>query len=352
MTTMTINPHTGQAMTTEAPPLPAPVITNQDVSAFDGGIPSTPTSYEPPASMLNIGHVVHSLSRVGFSIFGIAILSSALCGVLVGSGIGTGALSVLLTIALTTGALALDLKDARAVKEGARIENAKRRLVALLGNSSSRGPGIAYAVHLLKEHGGVNGQGIPLLVRLDPVLRRYEDLARKVGHDADVVARARSTAVDAIERISLDHKASNGSDEQALLASFEKEVLAIGDGRDPTAPTRMLIPSARISRIIETAEKALAAHPGLTDANGGRIDALVRTHVPRLLETHAVAAGTATSREMEAVDAALDHAIELVRASVEEGVARIHDDAMSALATELRFLSLRKGDVPLLAAVR
>jgi hypothetical protein len=350
MTTLTIDSNMRQPTTDDATAPPVPVITNQGIVSFDGGIPSTPTSFEPPASMLNPEHFLHSLMRLGVGIVGVVFSVFIVCAILVDREMSSGLIATVVSILVTIGAVAIDLKDGRNSTEEKRIENAKRRLVALLDETSSRRPGIAYALHLLKEHGAPDGQGIPLLVRFDPVLRRYEDLDRKVGHDADVVARARSAAVDAVERISLDHKASNGSDEQALLASFEKEILAIGDGRDPTTPTRMLIPSARISRIIGTAEKALSAHPDMTDANGGRIDALVRTHVPRLLETHAVAAGTATSQEMEEVDAALDQAIELVRASVEEGVGRIHDDAMSALATELRFLSLRKGDAPLLVA--
>jgi hypothetical protein len=117
-------------------------------------------------------------------------------------------------------------------------------------------------------------------------------------------------------------------------------------------------PSARISRVLSIARKALRTNPDLVDTNGSRIDALVDAHVPRLLSLRAAAIETAPADGLDAVDEMFSKAFESVQSSIEEAISSIHGDAMDALATEMRFLGARRGEperpsaaTPLLSAV-
>lgn len=104
------------------------------------------------------------------------------------------------------------------------------------------------------------------------------------------------------------------------------------------------IGNARIGRILANAEKALAVDPDLMDDAGSRIDDLVRKHLPRLMQRHAEASKVRPVEELASIDADLDEAVELVRASVEEALSRLKDASRDALRNEIGFLRLRRGD--------
>ena len=72
---------------------------------------------------------------------------------------------------------------------------------------------------------------------------------------------------------------------------------------------------------------------------------------PRLISLRAEALETARSQDIEAVDRGFDAAFDSVVASIEEAIGSIHDETMARLATEMRFLTARRGDAPLLTAV-
>ena len=198
------------------------------------------------------------------------------------------------------------------------------------------------------------GTSRPLLFRLDAVLIHLDAALREIGPHEPAIKEATEVARQAFVEIMVRHKKDLEREHAEkdvltrLRASCQTAVDGrIGDGRNvmPTAPT------ARIGRIVETAEKALAAHPNIVDAQGARVDDLIREHVPRLLQRHAEAARTAASQDVAEVDMALEQGVEDVRRSVEEALAQVRDKTMDALSTELRFLALRRGTQPVLTAV-
>ena len=194
--------------------------------------------------------------------------------------------------------------------------------------------------------------GRDLLMRMDAVAVRHADAVERIQHDASRTSAARGIARDACFSMIAEYRDRMGDrDIDGELEDLSRDCRAIASGRPLDARTASYAPTARIGRIISTAERMLADHPDLVDAQGARVDDLVRIHVPRLLERHRVAAESASAKDLEAVDAQLDIGIEKVRESVQEAADAIHDDAMRALSTELRFLSLRRGTTPLLAAV-
>lgn len=327
------------------------------IAEWNAGLPATTTSYEAPASLRNIDQLIDTASSCigalgGLSgMLGFIAAMTSIVSLRIDPGWGL-ALGGLVSTLVYSCLVLLCNKETRDENENMRLHKARMTLAALAGKEHASHPQIGYLLHALDQDKSPDSPNAAVLIAIDPVLRRYDVLTSRIGHDAEAVAKARDHAMNSISRIVGDIRArSSGPDEAAMLSSFEDDCLALADGRDPTHPTRLLVPSARIARIIDTAERALLAHPDLTDASGARIDDLVRRHVPRLLETHAVAAGTATAEETAGVDATLDEGIEMIRRSVEEGVSQLHDEAMNALTTELRFLALRRGTTPLLAAV-
>lgn len=186
----------------------------------------------------------------------------------------------------------------------------------------------------------------PLMFRLDTAMIALRNTLEEVGRHEPSIDKANAMARATVVRIIDQHKRDMDRihSESDALTRLEHALKDAVDG--PVGGTVALTataPTARISRIVETAEKALASHPDLLDAQGARVDDLVRTHVPRLLQKHAEAARTATAAEVAEVDAALDKGVDAVRASVQEALAGLHDQAMDELVTELRFLDLRRG---------
>ena len=327
------------------------------ITEWNDGLPATTASYELPASIRNIDQLIGTAVSGFGSFIGLTGVLGFVSSLVFTAGLGIDPvlsmiLGGLITTILFVGIVLLCNKETRDAKETMRIQRAYLALQSLAGKEHASHPQIGYLLHALHQDRWLGSANVETLIAIDPVLRRYQILESRIGHDGEAIAKARVHAMDSISRIVTDVRARNeGPDEATMLSTFEDDCLALGDGRDPTNPTRLLVPSARIARIIDTAERALLAHPDLTDASGARIDDLVRRHVPRLLETHAVAAGTATAEETAGVDATLDEGIEMIRRSVEEGVSQLHDEAMNALTTELRFLALRRGTTPLLTAV-
>lgn len=186
------------------------------------------------------------------------------------------------------------------------------------------------------------------LVKLDAVAFSLKASIDAAGPDQRMADHARDVAERAIVAIMAeagtrsDHTASR----QANL-KLEQICSSVSKG----SAMALAAPTARLSRILTLASRALADHPDMTDAGGARIDQLVRVHVPRLIALRAEALETARSQDIEAVDRGFDAAFDSVVASIEEAVGSIHDQTMDRLATEMRFLTARRGETPMLTAV-
>lgn len=193
--------------------------------------------------------------------------------------------------------------------------------------------------------------GRDLLMRMDAIAVRHAETQHAISHDSMKSIRAHGVARDACYGMVASFRERNRDrDVDAAIEDLSADCRAIArGGRRDAIP--LATPTARIGRIISTAERMLADHPDLVDGQGARVDDLIRIHVPRLLERHRVAAESASAKDLEAVDAQLDAGVEKVRESVQEAANAVHDDAMQALSTELRFLSLRRSTTPVLAAV-
>lgn len=101
--------------------------------------------------------------------------------------------------------------------------------------------------------------------------------------------------------------------------------------------------STRIGGLIEMGERAIALDPEMVDANGGRIDVLIRKHLPRTLARYADIAsmpGGATQRDRDA----LEQGITMIARSIQEGIASMRSEKADALRTEIRFLASRRGE--------
>ena len=97
----------------------------------------------------------------------------------------------------------------------------------------------------------------------------------------------------------------------------------------------------RAKRIQQICEMALAADPDLQDGDGGRVQALVQEHLPRLLRTHEEAIASSSSEHDAGSDRMLIEGVEIVRSAVEDALSRSGAEKRDSLATELRFLQLR-----------
>lgn len=186
------------------------------------------------------------------------------------------------------------------------------------------------------------------LVKLDAVAFSLEASIKAAGPNQRAADQARDVAERAIVAImaesgtSADHTTSR----QANL-KLEQVCSSVSKG----STMALAAPTARLARVLTLASRALASHPGMVDAGGARIDQLVQVHVPRLISLRAEALETARSQDIEAVDRGFDAAFDSVVARIEEAIGSIHDETMDRLATEMRFLTARRGDAPLLTAV-
>jgi hypothetical protein len=102
----------------------------------------------------------------------------------------------------------------------------------------------------------------------------------------------------------------------------------------------------RVAHLAATAEKALILNPDLTDSAGGRIDALVREHMPRMLATYADLS-MAPGGGSDADRAYLNQGIDMIGKSVDEGLAMLRNAKAEALRIEIAFLTMRRGETAL-----
>lgn len=128
------------------------------------------------------------------------------------------------------------------------------------------------------------------------------------------------------------------------LGEFERFCAVIaGDG-----PARGVIDEssceARAATLIGNAEDALSLRPDLVDRNGARIDDLVRVHLPRMVRIQEERLPGATPERRATLSMHFDHCMELARRSIEESFDIVQDERLNALMTEIRFLSMRRGD--------
>lgn len=225
------------------------------------------------------------------------------------------------------------------------LESARSRVLNLIngnGSGNDEADHGHFARSVLCNPDDWNG-GRDLLMRLDAIAVRHAETAKRIEHDPEKSSRARRIARDAAYGIIAAFKEQAGDKGGDVeLEDLSRACSAIASGQSLDAAATSYAPTARIGRIISTAERMLKDHPGLVDAQGARVDALIRVHVPRLLERHRIAAASASAKDLEAVDAQLDTAIEQVRESVQEAADMVHGEAMKGLATELRFLELRR----------
>lgn len=228
-----------------------------------------------------------------------------------------------------------------------RLEGIRERIVEMTSKCSDDDrleP--LLAAKAIAEHRHVTDPAT--LVKLDAIAFSLEASIKAAGPDQRAADQARDVAERAIVAIMAeagtrsDHTASR----QANL-KLEQICSSVSKGSTMT----LAAPTARLSRILTLASRALADHPDMVDAGGARIDQLVRVHVPRLISLRAEALETARSQDIEAVDRGFDAAFDSVAASIEEAIGSIHDETMDRLATEMRFLTTRRGDAPLLTAV-
>jgi hypothetical protein len=108
-----------------------------------------------------------------------------------------------------------------------------------------------------------------------------------------------------------------------------------------TTPERTRIPvvagESRADRIAAVARRALERDPGLADASGTPISALVDQHLPRLVGKHRKAQPTVRKEADEAFERGLDVVARAVGESIDGLASRDLDD----LRTEVRFLESR-----------
>lgn len=206
---------------------------------------------------------------------------------------------------------------------------------------------VAQAARKLAADGG-RTTDLRTLIRLDAVAIALDKAVEAAGPDVVAANHARSTAGKAMAAI-MSSVIVEGSTDRAVASARTLE--AVCASMQTETPIGLPAPTARIARILAIAEKALRSHPDIVDANGGRIDDLVRRHVPLLLELRAQAVETARPEALDSVDANFEIAFDAVARSIDEAVSGIHDEAMDALSTQMRFLAARRGDDPLLSVV-
>lgn len=179
------------------------------------------------------------------------------------------------------------------------------------------------------------------LMQLDAVAIALDKALHEAGPDAVAAARSQDLAERAI--VTIMAQVPSRKREVSLQTSqivLEQVCASLTQG----STLALAAPTARIARVLALAEKALLTHPDLVDDAGGRIDHLVRVHVPRLISLRTEAIDSARSQDIDSVDAAFSVVFDGVVTSIEEGIASIHDEAMERLATEMRFLSSRRDE--------
>jgi hypothetical protein len=197
-------------------------------------------------------------------------------------------------------------------------------------------------------------------LRIAEIARLHGEAASSVGiNETPTVNAARDEAVLRVIRTAVaDHQRIR---DELAQAARRREVLALGEleaalASIDTFGTSSVIAkgaaplgNALVTRLAANAEAALAIDPNLVDSAGARIDALVREHLPRLLQRHADLAIHARIGDLAAADRDLEEGVELVRISIEEAIAGLVHERADALRSEVAFLRMRRGTTTLIS---
>lgn len=191
------------------------------------------------------------------------------------------------------------------------------------------------------------------LTRMMEIDRVYRDALKTIGTSSPVRFRDQATRAalkvlsDVGEQIAVidrqiarrDAIAAHGIGD-AFSESMAR--LASGSPVTRTAEPVLLTADARINRLVDAARRALQVDPDMVDDAGARVDSLIDAHLPSLLESHAEASRHARLEDLDAVDGDLARGIEMVRRSIDEGLARVRSEAADRLRTEVAFLRARR----------
>ncbi len=106
--------------------------------------------------------------------------------------------------------------------------------------------------------------------------------------------------------------------------------------------------SSRSSELLRIGHLAIGADPDLVDANGARMDTLIREHLPELLTRHRRASTTAVDEENRSrVEAEFNDGLDVVAAALDEAMTIRGSQSHEDLLTQVRFLKTRHGATPL-----
>lgn len=195
-------------------------------------------------------------------------------------------------------------------------------------------------------------------LRLAEIARLHGEASSSVGiNETPTVNAARDEAALRVIRTAVaEHQRIR---DELAEATRRREILALGELETALASidtfgtssaitgTATPLGNAVVTRLVVNAEEALAIDPDLVDSAGARIDALVRTHLPRLLQRHADIAAHAVIGDLAAADRDLDEGVELVRVSIEEAIAGLRHERGDALRSEVAFLRMRRASTTL-----
>ena len=106
------------------------------------------------------------------------------------------------------------------------------------------------------------------------------------------------------------------------------------------------IPSAsRSAELLRIGHIAIGEHPDLMDAAGGRIDALVRNHLPDLIMKHRKAAASCMHEYgRKRIDAELEEGLDIVAETIAGALGALGDEPQNDLMDQLTFLRMRHPD--------
>lgn len=168
--------------------------------------------------------------------------------------------------------------------------------------------------------------------------------AEKVTSDAIVeITRSARAEYDAIIAERTDENDRARIEARKRLKAALPGAVALGRGERQAGPrVRVDTGDASINRIVANAEAALEIDPDLTDAAGARIDSLLSEHLPRLLDRHADLSAHSRIQDLGKADAELATGLDLVAASIGEGLDGMNDERADALRTEVAFLRARR----------
>ncbi len=175
----------------------------------------------------------------------------------------------------------------------------------------------------------------------------------------------RDTAVALLNTIDVARKEIAEIDRQVLQRDSRNAVpisrefstkmaqLTSGAPRATHAADTTTTGNAKVDFVARSIRKAIEMDPEMVDDNGNRIDALIERILPDLLERHREASQHARVEDLKGINDNLDEGIEMIRVSLDEGLARMRTRSAERLRTQIDFLKLRRGtDVHGLEAVQ